>query len=219
MKLSKLVAIPLAFAAGAFTLPASAAASLYFSLDGTNYTLLAADGDNDGVVAYVGTIAGSSFTNVNILAGQSKPTLGTSALPKMDVSFSGTSSGSGALWIAFSDTGFTTTLPASSAFSASNNSDFSINISDYYSSTNALNARTTQCNGTLTIANIGTGTGSCTVAGSSPFSITQVIKLNPTGAGQLASIDSRISVPEPGTLALFGIGLIGLGLLRRKITA
>jgi hypothetical protein len=40
-----------------------------------------------------------------------------------------------------------------------------------------------------------------------------------SGSVSLASGDTTLSVPEPGTLSLFGTGLIGLaGMIRRKLS-
>jgi hypothetical protein len=49
------------------------------------------------------------------------------------------------------------------------------------------------------------------------FSLTEVITLNPTGPGaKLSGDDDVMRVPEPGSLALLGTGLLGLGLVRRR---
>ncbi len=47
------------------------------------------------------------------------------------------------------------------------------------------------------------------------FSLTLVVSMNNLSGG--ASIDSEINVPEPSVIALFGAGLIGVGLARRRM--
>lgn len=54
-----------------------------------------------------------------------------------------------------------------------------------------------------------------------PYSETEVFNIAATGIGSVQdtiTINNASAVPEPGTLTLFGSGLIGLaGLLRRKL--
>jgi len=58
-------------------------------------------------------------------------------------------------------------------------------------------------------------------SGASKFSLTEEITVVSTGSGQNASGDLNLSAsPEPGSMMLFGSGLIGLaGLIRRKLNA
>lgn len=47
------------------------------------------------------------------------------------------------------------------------------------------------------------------------YSMSIYASVTHTGGNQITSFDSYISVPEPGSLAILGIGLLGLGMSRR----
>jgi hypothetical protein len=76
---------------------------------------------------------------------------------------------------------------------------------------------------------LGTLIGSTSLAGSatsatlngtfdatSPFSVTEVLTIDSGASGIYASLDGGTSVPEPGSLALLGTGMLMLGWLVRK---
>ena len=49
------------------------------------------------------------------------------------------------------------------------------------------------------------------------YSLTQLVTLSLPGGGMFSG-DSSLTVPEPSTLALFGVGLLGLGMAFRRKT-
>ena len=51
----------------------------------------------------------------------------------------------------------------------------------------------------------------------SPFSLTMQVVLTADGTGKFFSTDTQANVPEPSVIALFGAGLIGIGLVRRRM--
>lgn len=57
--------------------------------------------------------------------------------------------------------------------------------------------------------------GSGTVGLTDPFSLTLLVDIVHFGRGN-TSFDIQANVPEPGTLALLGFGLLGLGMRRRR---
>jgi hypothetical protein len=127
--------------------------------------------------------------------------------------------GAHTLVIAFSDTGFDIydgrigTQYGGSLSGAG----ASFEQSAYYDAGNALFGQ-----GTL-IGTVGSGAGaySGSVDGgwspSGPYSVTEILTLKTSGSGlSVFSGDFEVNVPEPGTLALAGLALLGLAAAYRR---
>ncbi|MDX5929336.1 PEP-CTERM sorting domain-containing protein [Acidiphilium acidophilum] len=96
----------------------------------------------------------------------------------------------------------------------------SVTETTYYDASNALNGMATQL-GTATFLGLSSGIqNSAPVAvnlsSTNPYSITEVFKIIADGKGS-DNATITMQVPEPGSLALMGTGLLGLAaILRRK---
>ena len=150
------------------------------------------------------------------------PILGTLTEPELDISSLDVSSGTGSLEILFSDTGFgpTTGAITSAIGGTVNSSGGSISYATYYSTANTLFGQTTELSA---LGPYGSGAFSGSAVSSlvslgSPYSLTQVITITHSAGGASSFDASLVTVPDGGwTVALLGVTLGGLEMLRRKM--
>jgi len=198
---------------------------LSFSIDG-GPTITCADGaacdsnSGTGIVAFSQSLGDFS---VNVTTGLSKPIL-TGGAPLMDLNSVNVqvSGGAHTLQIGFSDTGFdiyggriTTDYGGTL-----NGIGASLDYSAYYDAGNTLFGQ-----GTL-IGTGGSGPGAYSGSadgGWSPnaaYSVTEILTLTTGGGMTVFSGDFAVNVPEPGTMALIGLALLGFAAAyRRRVPA
>lgn len=196
---------------------AGAVATLGFSTDGgTTYTYCADGAACDanavaGVVTFVGAVG---VFAVNVTTG-----LGQGANPTFLIDLNSvdtTTTGGGTLDIVFSDNGFTQTGFVSGSWGGTLSGSGSVAAEAFYSLTNSLFAMDNSLGtaGPFTGGAFAANLAGATIA-SGPYSLTQRLTLIANGALSYSG-DFELQVPEPGTLALFGLGLIGIGVAKRR---
>jgi hypothetical protein len=205
-------------------LPAAhAVPTLSYSVDG-GAAITCADGAACDTNSTAGVVTFSQSLGdflINVSTGLSKPTL-TGGNPLMDLNTVNiqVTGGAHTLVIGFSDTGFDIYggkfgMEYGGVLSASG-TDASIDYSAYYDAGNAAFAQTTLIGQGGSAAGAFSGYVEGGWSPDSPYSVSQILTLKTSGGLTSFSGDFEVNVPEPGTLALAGLALLGLALVHRR---
>lgn len=175
-------------------------------------------GDSNGQVGAVTWIGSLGSWTLNVSTGITKPILGSSGNPHMDLNSVNTSNSAVAtsLTIEFSDTGFTAIGSGSTNIGGTTLGN--VTYQTYWSASNAAlakdNLMTSQAFGGPAFSGSATGSG----PNVNLYSLTQVVTISHgAGSGQNSSFDAEVRVPDSGsTIALLGAALATLGLISRR---
>jgi hypothetical protein len=198
---------------------AQAAASLTL-YDGVNPLITVVDNGPGDLIGVTGAILLQTNVGVWRLAistAVTKPLLGSTTAPVMDLNIQATSTAAGSMRMVFSDNNFgpaTGILSAIISGHAASGGPATVTYDVYGDPANVIGATTVHIAsaGTTSLPTSATGSGPLVLA--TPFSLTQVETLVASGASTLNTDASFSVVPEPTSIALTGLGLAAC-LLRR----
>jgi hypothetical protein len=161
--------------------------------------------------------------SLSISTGATKPNLGNSTNPVMDLVVQASSTGAGSLTYTFSDIGFSHgpgTLNSAVSGQVISGAPTTIDYNVYGNPSNLVGTLTTllTTTGIISLPVTNNNPGPLTFA--STFSLSQVVQLTASGASAV-SVDASLNViPEPSSAALTFLGLsflaLGLGYRRRS---
>lgn len=199
--------------AAATLLAAQQAQALAISISDGASTVFASDTDNDG---FVNLIAGVGAWNFNVVTGLANPAIGTPEVYGLHLNSVNAGGGTGTLTVMITDTNLTK-FNAPFMTSLGGVTGGHASFATYMSASNTEFSLDTLLSTSGNYSGAFSDTDSGNINGLiSPYSWTMVANITHDQKWNISSFDYEVKVPEPMTLALFGAGLIGMGLIGRR---